>query len=253
MAREIYPLFDDVVFRDPLSAERCKDLCAGKFAPDTAFWFEPAPRQEWTPLARRSGYFDVWPDTARFDPAEPYLCIGGSSILDHRWKPAEIARDYAALIRHLQTLYSGTIVLAVAGLSELDLFRPIAIELRLPLIGPTTSVQQAVDILGNADAYVGGRWHTAIFALRGGTPVVALSAKQSKMESLMQSTGLPATTFDAFNLGRQKESIGDMLLSHLERGAELRSTLAVWADEQAEKCWDNVAYLANVQTRRERS
>jgi signal transduction histidine kinase len=46
-------------------------------------------------------------------------------------------------------------------------------------------VQQAVDILGHSDAYVGGRWHTAIFALRGGAPVVPFSAKQSKMQGLI--------------------------------------------------------------------
>ena len=35
-AAEVYPLFDDVVFRDPISAERCKTLCAARFAADAA-------------------------------------------------------------------------------------------------------------------------------------------------------------------------------------------------------------------------
>lgn len=243
IAERVYPLFDDVVFRDPLSAERCKTLCAGRFAADSAFWFRPASTECWMPVARRPGYFEVWPETTRFDPAEPYVCIGGSSILGYSWKPAEIAEGYAVLIRHLQTLYAGTIVLAVTGLAELNLFRPISRQLGLPLISPTTPVQQVVDILGHADAYVGGRWHTAIFALSGGTPVVALSAKQSKMEALMQSAGLPTKAFDAFSVGEQKEPIGEMLTAHLQGGAEMRRRLRSWADEMAGNTWDNVAYL----------
>lgn len=243
MAQEVYPLFDDVVFRDPLSADRCKTMCAGRFAADTAFWFKPAPLDSWAPIARRLTYFDIWPDTAPFDPSRPYLCIGGSSIQCTAWRPAEITEDYVALVKHLQGVYGGQIVVTVSGLQELEVFRPLAARLGLPLIAPTIPVQQAVDILGHADAYIGGRWHTAIFALRGGTPVVALSAKQAKMSSLMLAAGLPTTAFDAFDLASNKVGIGRALVDHLERGDSLRSELRKWADRMAENSWDNVTYL----------
>jgi hypothetical protein len=243
MAEHVYPLFDDVVFRDPVSAKRCEALCDGRFAADTAFWFEPAPRESWVAVARRPTYFDVWPDTATFDPSEPYLCIGGSSLHSTAWRPLEIAKDYMALVQHLKSVYKGQIVLTLSGLQELEVFRPLARELGLPLIAPTIPVQQAVDILGNSDAYIGGRWHTAIFALRGGAPVVALSAKQGKMQALMQSAGLPATEFDAFAVGRESESIAGSLLEHIQGGQDLRHRLRTWADGMAANCWDNVAYL----------
>ncbi len=243
MAENVYPLFDDVVFRDPMSVKKCEALCHGRFAADTAFWFKPAPKQAWTAIAHRPTYFDVWPDTAAFDPTAPYLCVGGSSLLCTAWRPAEITRDYIVLVEHIRSVYKGQIVVTVSGLSELEVFRPLATALGLPLISPTIPVQQAVDIVGNSDAYVGGRWHTAIFALRGGAPVVALSAKQSKMESLMLSADLPTTAFDALDVARHKEDIADMLLEHLRGGSELRSRLQRWADDMADNSWDHVAYL----------
>ena len=193
MASEVYPLLDDVVFRDPMSADRWGAVCGGRAAADTAFWFEPAPRVDWAPLATRPTYFDVWPHTAAFDPSRPYLCIGGSSILWAGWDPPALAHGFAALVEAVRAVYGGQIVLTASDLPDEQILGWVARRLELPLIPVTTPVQQAVDIVGNADAYVGGRWHPAIFALRGGAPVVALSSKTFKMRSLMHAAGLPET------------------------------------------------------------
>ncbi len=243
MAEHVYPLLADVVFRDPVSATRWGHLGGGRFAADSAFWFTPAGRDAWVPLAGRPTYFDVWPDTAPFDPAAPYLCLGGSSLHITAWHPRELARSYAALVARLRTVYAGQILLTLSGLQELEAFRPLARELGLPLVAPTIPVQQAVDILGNADAYVGGRWHSAIFALRGGAPVVPLSAKQGKMGSLMQAASLPAGEFDAFAVGRDGEAIAQALRSLLDAGDTLRGRLRTWADGMAVNCWENAAYV----------
>ncbi len=243
MAEHVYPLFSDVVFRDPVSAAKWGHLGGGRFAADSAFWFAPAPRDAWVTLARRPTYFDVWPDTAPFDPAAPYLCLGGSSLHATDWRPLELARSYAALVAHLRTVYGGQILLTLSGLHELEAFRPLARELNLPLVAPTTPIQQAVDILANADAYVGGRWHSAIFALRGGAPVVPLSAKQGKMGSLMQAAELPAAEFDAFAVGRDGKAIAEAARSLLDAGDALRGRLRAWADGMAVNCWENVTYI----------
>jgi hypothetical protein len=248
MAEHVYPLFGDVVFRDPVSATRWGHLGGGRFAADSAFWFTPAGRDAWVPVAGRPTYFDVWPDTAPFDPAAPYLCLGGSSLYSTAWRPLELARSYAALVTRLRAVYEGQILLTVSGLQELEAFRPLARELSLPLVAPTIPVQQAVDILGNADAYVGGRWHSAIFALRGGAPVVPLSAKQGKMGSLMQAADLPTAEFDAFAVGRDAEAIARALRSLLDAGDALRGRVRRWADGMAVNCWENVAYVRRMAT-----
>jgi hypothetical protein len=135
IAANVYPMFDDVVFRDQTSMERCRGICKGRFAPDTAFLFEPLQRERWAPLAGRPTYFDVWPDTADFDPAKPYLCIGGSSKL---WfeeeRPSPVRLGYVALIAHLRSVYEGQIVLTASDLTDESVFRPLARELGLPLI-----------------------------------------------------------------------------------------------------------------------
>ena len=244
IAMNVYPMFDDVVFRDSLSVERCRHLCDGRFAPDTAFQFEPLARDTWVPVARRPTYFDVWPDTAAFDPSAPYICIGGSSKL---WfetdQPSPVRLGYMALIEKLRSVYDGQIVLTASDLTDESVFRPIAKEMDLPLIPVTIPIQQAVDVVGNSDAYLGGRWHPSIFALRGGSPVIPLLAKTFKMQALTSQAGLSSDHHDVFSLGEAAEAICRELTGYLAQGAELRGRLRDWGVRMGEESWGNVSYL----------
>lgn len=243
IAQKIYPLFDDVVFRDPISKERCRAFCHGRFVPDSAFLFEPMSSEIWKTVACRSTYFDVWPDTAQFDPMTPYICLGGSSIFSYDRFPSEIIDDYSFLIKYIQSIYSGQLVLTVSDVVDQPIFRALAKDFKLPLVGLTTSVQQAVDIIGNAEAYIGGRWHPSIFALRGGTPIISLSSKTFKMQALVAMAGLPRMTFDSLNLKSEQKSIGDQLIAYIDQGVELRNKIQIWAQEAAKSSWDNVLFL----------
>ncbi len=243
IAREVYPLLDDVVFRDQMSVERCQTFCAGRFSPDTAFRFRPAPREDWTPVVRRPCYFDVWPDAAGFEPDKPYVCVGGSSIFGGRNAGAMLTDEYQELLEHLRSVYPGQIVLVVSDLVDEPVLRSLGRRLGLPVVGLTTPVQQVVDIVGNSDCYVGGRWHAAIFALSGGTPVVPLSANTFKMNALIKMAGLQSDPIDAWALGEHKAAIGRLLLEHLDGGRALRERLRAWSATQAAACSGNVAYL----------
>ena len=243
MAEAVYPLLDDVTYRDQTSAELCRDRWPGRYAADTAFQFAPADRAAWASLAGRPTYFDVWPDQASFDPGSPYICLGGSSIYSFAGPPTNIIDGFMALVRHLQTIYKGQIVLATSDWKDQVLLRPVARSLELPLVGLTIPVQQAVDIIGNAQAYVGGRWHSAIFALRGGVPVIPLSSKTFKMEALIGMAGLPVTAFNALDLSNEKEAIGGALRDLVKEDDKLRQRLRHWATQQAESSWDNLAFL----------
>ena len=246
-AERVYPSFDDVVFRDPVSVERCASFCDGRFAPDSAFTFRPIDRDAWLPVASRPTFFDVWPDTARFDPARPYVCIGGSSLFGGDRDPRATGDQFAVLVRHLQSVYAGQVVLTASDAVDEPIMRRVAAGLDLPLVGVGTSVQQAVDIVGNAEAYIGGRWHPSIFALRGGAPILTLASKTFKMQALADMAGLSSTVFDALAVDRDAEAIGNALLGLLEQGAAMRHRLRSWAEGQAELAWDNVRYLKHFQ------
>ncbi len=110
-------------------------------------------------------------------------------------------------------------------------------------MGLTTPIQQAVDILGNADAYIGGRWHPSIFALRGGTPILPLSAKTFKMQALSEMAGLSVPPFDAEHPDRDAQAIAQQMSSFLDGGVDLREQIRSRAEEMAEDSWANVAYL----------
>jgi polysaccharide pyruvyl transferase WcaK-like protein len=243
MAEAVYPLLDDVTYRDQTSTDLCSGRWPGRYAADSAFLFEPAERDAWARLSSRPTYFDVWPDRAPFDPARPYMCVGGSSIYSFGGTPTDVIAGFISLVFHLQKVYQGQIVLTASDLKDQAIFRSVAKTLRLPLVGLTTPVQQAVDVIGNAQAYVGGRWHPSIFALRGGTPVIPLSSKTFKMQALIAMAGLPTTTFNALDLPGEKEGIGQALITFVGQGENLRRQLSPWAAKQAANSWDNVAFL----------
>jgi hypothetical protein len=248
IAQRIYPMLDDVVFRDSISEERCRSFCNGKVAADSAFLFEPSPPELWLPVARRPTYFDVWPDTATFDPAEPYICIGGSSLYFYN-KQFDPVAAFTDFILHVKSRYSGQVVLTASDLRDEIIFRPIAKSLGIPLVGLTTPVQQAIDIVGNAQAYIGGRWHPSIFALRGGTPIIPISSQTFKMRALAEMSGMSSTVFDAMKLNQEAGAISLQLNDYLAQGAALRSRLRAWAGQESEKSWINVASLNKGKTR----
>lgn len=243
IAEHVYPMLDDITFRDQISVERCRAICQGRYVPDSAFWFNPAKKEEWALLAQRLTYMDVWPDTAWFDPTKPYICVGGTSAFSYEGMPTGIIDDWAELLQHLRSVYQGQVILTVSDIVDQAIFRPIAAELQLPLVSINTPVQQAVDVLGNADAYIGGRWHPSIFSLRGGSPIVPVTSKTFKMRALMEMAGLDTRLYDPYTVAAAKEAISSQLLDFLKQGEALRDRLRQWAGGQAEESWSNVAYL----------
>ena len=154
---------------------------------------------------------------------------------------------FSVLIQDLKSCYSGQVVLTVSAVRDEWFLRKVAMEQDLPVVGLRTPVQQAVDIVGNAEAYVGGRWHPSIFALSGGTPVVALSAKTFKMQALMQMCGLHSP-YNALALEQHTDKIIAQLFAYINKGSSLREKLKAWAREQETLSWRNIAYIRKANT-----
>lgn len=249
IAANVYPLLDDVVCREPRSARRCArflpDPPEAYLGADAAFTYEPIDDQTaWRTVAGREGYFDIWPDSAAgFDPTEPYVCVGGSSIYNRPDRPGfDPVPGFARLCERLERRI-GPVVLTASCRSDAEILRPVAETHSLPLFGPRTPVQQAVDVLGNAAAYVGGRWHPSVYAATGGTPAVTLTANTDKTAGLVELLGLDAPTFDALALEDEIDDIVAVTREYVERGSELRSAVSARASELAIDAEENVRAL----------
>jgi polysaccharide pyruvyl transferase WcaK-like protein len=245
----VYPLLDDVVFRAPRSAEACEAFLPGSVVDhpgaDAAFRHRPiADRDAWASVVAREEYYGVWPDSAAgFDPGEPYVCVGGSSIFDRPDRPRyDPEPACVSLCRRLERRVAPAVLTAPCP-RDARLFRPVADELGLPLIGPRTPVTQAIDVLGNADAYVGGRWHPGVYAATGGTPVVTLTANTYKTAGLVEHLGLDAPTFDALALHRHVSEIASLVEEYVDRGEPLRRRLSERAEELSALATRNVEAL----------
>ncbi len=243
-AATVYPLLDDVVFREPRSARACEALLPGDvedhLGADAAFRHRPIDdREAWCRVVERDGYFSVWPDSAeRVDPSEPYVCVGGSSIYRRPDRPEyDPVPAFVSVCQRLERDVA-PVVLTASCSTDAEIMRPVAAELGLPLVGPRTPVTQAIDLLGNATVYVGGRWHPSVYAATGGTPVVTLTANTYKTEGIVEHLGLDAPTFDALALHAEVDRIVDLVAEYADAGAPLRERLA-----------DRAAALATVATR----
>jgi polysaccharide pyruvyl transferase WcaK-like protein len=255
IVRNLYPSLDVITFRETKSVERCKDFCDGRYVPDSGFWFSPAPKDEWAKLVRRKTYMNIWPFAFDFDPSSPYICIGGSSLFypisDEQMK--SVQNGYVALVEKIKEYWNGQFVFVASDIRDEDVLKPVAIRYKAPFLPVVTPVQQAVDMLGHSAAYVGGRWHTAIFALRGGAPVVPLTSKTFKISALCEMAGLHDSAVSAHDLEKRAPDVASCLDGLLKKGEPLRGHLRAWAAEQAMTISQNVSIfesLINPQTQR---
>jgi len=248
IVRNLYPSLDVITFRETQSVERCKDFCVGRYVPDSGFWFAPAPKDAWIQLVQRKTYMNIWPYQFDFDPSIPYICIGGSSlfypITDEQIR--DLQRSYVALVEKIRDFWEGQVVFVASDLRDEDILKPLAIRYKAPFLPVVTPVQQAVDMLGHSAAYVGGRWHAGIFALRGGSPVIPIESKTFKISALCEMAGLAAKPVSAYNLEKSASDVALYIGDLLRKGEPLRMRLKAWASEQAMAVTENVSIFENL-------
>jgi len=229
IAREIYPMLDEVHFREEHTAEICAPLVqpgAWKLIPDVAFAVPAAPLSEWSAMGRREGQFSAWPDSAEgFDPARPYVTVCASSIYSlPQHSHLDVVPSFIRLCRRLHQQV-GPVVLTAPCEIDSTIMRRVQAATGFPLLGINLPVRQAIDLIGNATVHVGGRWHPGIFAATGGTPTVALTSNSHKVRSLMRQLGMEGPVFDALDLDAHLDPIVAQAGAYLEAGAVLRDRL----------------------------
>lgn len=247
IVREVYPLLDGVHFREETSyacGARLVGNDRARLIPDVAWTVPAVPREQWATLVSRSGYFSAWPDNAdHFDPSQPYVTVCASSFFgESGQKLEEIVPAFIKLCHRLQREVA-PVLLAAASLPEQALFRAVQTKLGLPLLGNSLPVRQAIDVLGNAVVHVSGRWHPGIFSSTGGTPIVALSANNHKMHSLMRQLGSEAPVFPANQLVDHIDSIVTQAGKLATAGPTMREDILRRSRELAQEVsqgWESV-------------
>ncbi|AFY47777.1 hypothetical protein Nos7524_1918 [Nostoc sp. PCC 7524] len=247
IAQYVYPLFDDVAVREPFSFRAIKDLRKNKpviLAADAVFKYKPITNNSWAEVVSRPHYFSFYPFSVQnLDVSKPYICLGGSAALhpmrrkDHKPFPA-----FLKLCKALNDIYPVVLVAACAG--DEDFMREVSKELNLPVLGTSMPTYQAVDVLGNAALYVGGRWHSCIKALTGGTPIVVFSSNTNyKSEGIVELMKLDHNPFDSYHIGEFVEDIVEQSEDYLKQGSSLRERLLRRVQELSDSADKNVRFL----------
>jgi polysaccharide pyruvyl transferase WcaK-like protein len=196
----VYPVCDRVVVRGTASLEAARELAPADrlaWAPDAAFLLGPAPQDSLDIVTSRPGYYDTYPASAGgFDPRKRYVCLGASALYQDGPRADKGSSGWfeeltLELSREIQ------VVLCGHDFPDQQLFGPIARRTGLPLLTVQTSVTQVVDILGRASAYVGGRWHSAVLAATGGTPILRLQSNSSVKSRDLEDFIVPQGTVAA--------------------------------------------------------
>ncbi len=243
---EVYPLLDQVHFREQRSwdiAAHLVDRTRRKLIPDVAWAVPAAPLKDWAGLASRTGHFSSWPDSAEnFNPSRPYITLCASSVFSMpRYQNLDVAPVFMKLVKRLRDEVA-PVLLTAPCVPEVKIMRQLHAKYRVPLLGNQLPVRQAVDVIGNAAAHIGGRWHLGIFAATGGTPLVAMGANNHKMHSLMRQLNLDEPVFDALELEQNIDAIVSRARQHVDAGQTLREQILRRSKELKAEVEQNWSY-----------
>ena len=231
LAEAVYPLLDDVVFREPVSLEssgyiRARHGLPQSFAADAIHTLEVASPAAWADLSRRGGQYAYHPFVEQpFDLAAPYIVLGGSARWRYQPRPeADTFADYVGLARALARR-APVVVVAIEHQEE-PYLRAVAEEVGCAFVGSAIPVMQSLDLLANAALYVGGRWHTALKAAMGGTPEVVLATNSTfKTHGLLRMFALEQPDLDFYDAGSRQETILTIADGLLAKGAAERERM----------------------------
>lgn len=248
MAASVLKSLDDVVYREPESADRWRQLSPQVVDPigsDAAFLLTPA--REWDPGVLCTGMASSvhCRNVSKFDASKRYICIGGSSAFLHGSLQQYDA--HSALLKLCARLREAfdQIVLVASGHEDEEFLGQIATELDIPLFLASLPVSDGLNLLARAELYISGRWHSSIFAMLGGTPVIMFSANTYKSKGLLRMLGLNEEPFDAGQLHLSVEPIVQLSMRLVEEGESRRSSVLRCASEQAELAKKNGRFLVD--------
>ncbi len=216
MARELYPLYDDVVYRDPVS-------------------YRNSIRGDKPHVFGADAVYTLLPDKVEVND---YIILGGSARFRYQPRDHDSLNDYVKLCEKLQRLAPVKVV--AIERQERKYLKQVADKTGAEFVGGILDVQESVKLFSSARVYVGGRWHSAIKALMGGAGVVLMSTNIGyKTEGLRELYNLDCD-MDYYEAGGRADEIAGKAerLLDCDRGVnrKISEGLAITS-------WENVRFL----------
>ncbi|MDS0239881.1 MULTISPECIES: polysaccharide pyruvyl transferase family protein [unclassified Haloferax] len=220
IAKKVYPNFDTVTFREPVSLRHFPDdvEVSSVLSADAAFLFEPTRNRRDVINAISSGAIPTLSNReVDLDPSDPYVAVGGSSAFN--LKPSfDPSEDIGDIVEQLDR--ATQVILTSSARADEQFLQQISETHDVPLVPVDASYKDAIDLIGNASAYVGGRWHPSIFAARGGATLVLFGGNTHKIQGLVEHLDLNQRVYDPFNLDSDIDKIIRRAIDGVESGKD---------------------------------
>ena len=211
MATFVLPQLDEVIFREPHSYAEYTNHFSGKnctLAADVAFASDN-DRYDNLPIKTLFQLLEFWNDRApKNQSLGEFVCIGGNSLYPVNDTASPPVDQYVELIKEMQKSYS--IILVPSKESDELYMRYVAQKASVPMVSSKNSLSLLRRLLSEASVYIGGRYHPAVFALSGETPIICFSTKQNKNEGLIEHSGIDSKVFDAYRFSDYKYEISQL-------------------------------------------
>ncbi len=248
-ARKLISQCKVVALRDPLSFGFAKKEFHGPaicYFPDSLFAWCRVITAGRMSVPANSRFVLPYPEEhlsgGQVDFSQPYICVGGGAVSAS--SPESAVKAYSKLVQAI--LDMDIQVCLVESDSPDGYLRTVAANLRLGIVPARTSAFMSAAILGNARAFVSGRYHPSIMASLGGTPCIFLGSHGHKMESLAKVLDYQSpVTFSACPTDREIQNIVQLLRDYLKRGDTLREEIRQAADKRCGEAEGLPRFLAD--------
>lgn len=191
--KNLYPLLDKVVVRDPLSLQRLLDLGVkgAEYAPDALFSYKGD--DEWSPSQNIKEQIDF---------KKPYILLGDSSSFCNAYSHSKWNVPYymSQLVNQLRRIVPQIVFLD--GFSGFNSEINIVVEHNhLGCISlQNCNWHELFHVMRRAEIFISGRWHASILSILAGTPILCWGSDSHKTKALYPIMDYQYKFFDSDTL-----------------------------------------------------
>ena len=193
MISHIYPVLDEVLVRDRISARTLQEhgVNNGRFVPDALFSYHPIKKWKVPKSIKK-----------QIDFSKPYICIGDSSAIRNAYGQINwnVYKVYNILIRELQKIVPQVVFVDGFSGTHKDINRVVR-DLGIGRVNLNNcSYHDLYYVLRGASIFISGRWHASILSALASTPILLWGADSHKTRSLYELLDYPYRFFDIATL-----------------------------------------------------